>query len=94
MIATGAVHRAWLGIVSTDATEGGALIQSVSAKSPAEIAGLASGDRITALEKRPIRNSSDLVVALRQFAANDSVTIEFNRQGSASSTTVRLIDRT
>ena len=94
IIATGAVHRAWLGIVSTDATEGGALIQSVSAKSPAEIAGLASGDRITALEKRPIRNSSDLVVALRHFAANDSVTIEFNRQGSASSTTVRLIDRT
>ncbi len=93
IIATGVVRRAWLGIISTDAADGGALIQSVSAKSPAANAGLASGDRITALEKRPIRNSSDLVVALRYFKTNDSVTIELHREGSAISTTAKLTDR-
>ena len=93
IIATGVVRRAWLGIISTDAAEGGAFIQSVSAKSPAATAGLASGDRITSLEKRPIRTSSDLVVALRYFAANDSVNIEFNRDGSTISTTAKLTDR-
>jgi putative serine protease PepD len=94
IIATGVVHRAWLGIISTDAAGGGALIQSVSANSPAEIAGLVSGDLITALGKIPVHNSSDLVVALRRFVANDSVNVEFKRSGSTSSTKVRLTDRT
>jgi len=94
IIATGVVHRAWLGIISTDATGGGASIQSVSANGPAEIAGLASGDLITALGKIPIHNSSDLVVALRRFVANDSVNVEFKRSGSVSSTKARLSDRT
>lgn len=93
IIATGVVRRAWLGIISTDAAESGAFIQSVSAKSPAATAGLAPGDRITSLEKRPIRTSSDLVVALRYFKANDSVNIEFNREGSTISTTAKLTDR-
>jgi len=94
IIATGVVHRAWLGIISTDAAGSGALIQSVSANSPAEGAGLASGDLITALGNIPVHNSSDLVVALRRFVANDSVNVEFKRSGAASSTTARLIDRT
>lgn len=94
IIATGVVRRAWLGIISTDAAGGGALIQSVSANSPAEVAGLASGDLITALGKIPIHNSSDLVVALRRFVANDSVNVEFKRSGLVSSTTARLTDRT
>ena len=94
IIDTGTVHHAWLGVLTTDAPEGGAAIQSVTSKSPAESAGLRADDRIVSVSGHAIRNSSDLIVALRQYSANDKVTIDVVRTGQTVTKTATLSDRT
>jgi len=51
--------QAWLGIHSQPHPEGGLVIQRVSAKSPAEQAGLQEGDRILALQDQTIVDLAD-----------------------------------
>jgi len=94
IIDTGTLHHAWLGVLTTDAPEGGAAIQSVTTKSPAESAGLRAEDRIVSISGHAIRNSSDLIVALRQYSANDKVIIDVVRTGQTVTKTATLSDRT
>jgi S1-C subfamily serine protease len=51
--------QAWLGIHSQPHPEGGLVIQRVSAKSPAEQAGLQEGDRILALQDQTFVDLAD-----------------------------------
>ena len=94
IIETGSVHHAWLGVMTTDAPEGGAQVASVGANSPAERAGLAPGDRITSLGELNLSTSSALVVALRHHNANDTVVIGYVRDGVSAKTKATLSDRT
>lgn len=93
IIATGVVHNASLGVMAADAVEGGASIESVNPEGPAAIAGLDVGDRVTSLAGKPVRSSSELIVILRRFSANDTVTIECMRGETSMSVAVTLGDR-
>jgi predicted metalloprotease with PDZ domain len=93
IIETGSVHHRWLGVMTTDAPEGGAAIESVTRYGPADRAGLIAGDRIASLSGTNLPTSSALVVALRNHAANDTVTIGYVRNGVAATTFAKLIDR-
>jgi putative serine protease PepD len=94
IIDTGTVHHAWLGVMTTDSTDGGAMIEAVSLDGPAATAGLLAGDRITSLGEGNLPSSSALVVALRKHSANDYVTIGYVRDGVSATTSVKLSDRT
>ena len=93
IIETGSVHHGWLGVMTTDAPEGGAAIESVTRYGPADRAGLIAGDRVTSLSNANLPTSSALVVALRNHAANDTITIGYVRNGIAATTFATLIDR-
>ena len=88
----GHVQRPWLGVAGYDvdrrvasyygiASRQGVFLAEVSAKSPAEIAGLQVGDVITTLGGRPLAGVADLVDALRERAIGDAVDIEAERRG-------------
>lgn len=78
----GEVQRAWLGVEATDLdaaaaarleVEGGALLTAVDATSPAAAVGLSPGDVITEVDERPVRDASDLVLAIRAGQPGDEV---------------------
>jgi len=94
LITQGEVHFAWLGILSTDSTPPGALVQSVVPNGPADIAGLRQGDIITSLNDQTVATSSDLLVALRMLSADDSATITIHRGDQRVKVTATLSDRT
>src|SRR5712692_3859289 len=88
----GHVQRPWLGVAGYDvdrrvasyygiASRQGVFLAEVSAKSPAEIAGLQVGDVITTLGGRPLAGVADLVDAVRERAIGDAVDIEAERRG-------------
>jgi len=94
IIDTGTVHHAWLGVMTTDAPDGGAAIESIVLGGPADRAGLIAGDHITSIGEQRLMTSSALVVALRNHHSNDNVTIGYVRDGVAASTLATLSDRT
>jgi len=69
-----------LGIsVDTSFAEGGARVASVSPDSPAQSAGIETGDVIIELGGRKITNSDELIVAIRDKAPGDQVSITLKR---------------
>ncbi len=90
LIESGEVKRGFLGIsqknLSSSEREeydfrGGILVIDVVEGSPAEEAGLEEGDIITAVERKPIRNTSDLFSLIRSHKPGDSVAITYYRMG-------------
>lgn len=82
LIKTGKSSYPILG-VSVDSTysEGGALVSAVTPGGPAESAGIQEGDVITNLAGRVITNSDELIVAIRDKAPGDKVSITLKRDG-------------
>jgi S1-C subfamily serine protease len=90
LLAHGRVVHGWLGIEGTDLSaakrdvlgiSGGAEIRRVMAGSPADHAGLVSGDVITEVDDEKVRSSTDLVVELRLRKPGDVVVIGYWRGG-------------
>jgi len=74
--------QAWLGIQSQPHPEGGLVIQRVSAKSPAEQAGLQEGDRILALQDQTIVDLTDFYRRLWALGpAGTAVELSVMRKG-------------
>jgi len=80
----GTVRRAWLGVRAIDLdpaaaallnTPGGALITSVDANSPAARAGLVRGDIVVKIDRTPVGDATDLVLALRHHHPGDRTAI-------------------
>lgn len=82
----GKVQRAWLGVRAVDldptratllGVDGGARLTEITPDSPAEAAGLESGDVIVAVDDEPIADASDLVNALaaQEPGVKTSVTV-------------------
>jgi regulator of sigma E protease len=66
-----------------------AVVGAVEAGSPAALAGLHSGDRITALGSRPV-DSFDDVVRFVQIRAGQQVRVDFARNGEQRSTNAKI----
>jgi regulator of sigma E protease len=69
------------------------VVGQVRADSPAAVAGLASGDEITAVGDRHIDDTEELQIALiRQFSDDGVVPLKVNRAGAERSVTLRVTD--
>ena len=61
--------------------------------SPAEAAGLKEGDVITAIDGKPTREGSALTGFVRQYSADDQVTLTVIRDGEELQMPVTLSER-
>jgi putative serine protease PepD len=73
IIKTGQAVQTFIGAQVTDAPSGGAQLGNITTGSPAEKAGLKSGDVVTKIDDRPIDNADALVAAIRTRAPNEKV---------------------
>jgi putative serine protease PepD len=81
LIKTGKSSYPILGVsVDTNYGESGALITSVSPGGPADAAGIQEGDIIINLDGRVITNPDELIVAIRNRAPGDRVSITVKRE--------------
>jgi len=86
--------QAWLGVHSQPHPEGGLVIQRVSAKSPAEQAGLQEGDRIIALQDQAIVDLADFYRRLWALGpAGTALELSVVRQGVTRRVPVITSDR-
>lgn len=101
LVEYGRVRRAYLGVrmvavTPEDAevyklpTIAGALVQGVEEDTPADAAGLAQEDVITAVDGVPVRSSNDLQHKIALRAPGDRVWITIYRDGEPREVTVRL----
>ncbi len=98
---TGTVKRGWLGVkiqtVTKDMAEGlglasafGALVSEVTKSSPAERAGLRSGDAITTVEGRRIEDSRDLARKIADYSPGTTVAVVVRRGDRDKTIDVKL----
>lgn len=76
--------------LDTAFTGPGARVGVVTPDSPAQIAGIRDGDVITAINGKVIADSTELVVAIRDNAPGDSVTLTILRDGRTQDVTATL----
>jgi len=103
LIDQGFVRHALLGITGFDLTAAaaeqlgvdaeGAVVDTVQPGTGADAAGLRSDDIVIALEGKPVRSMTELVVALRQFDPGDTVGLTVLRDGERLEVSVELGER-
>jgi putative serine protease PepD len=89
LIASGKVtdsHRAYLGVTVADLQSGGVYVQQVSSGGPAEQAGIKSGDRITAVNAKPVANTSDLSGVLATLQPGQQVPVKVTHSDGSETT--------
>ena len=94
LIEDGEIDRAYLGLSSGErpATPG-ALVGTVNPGTPAQEAGIRSGDLIVAFDGKKIRSPSELSLAVLEKQPGDEVKVELKRGGDTRTLTVKLDDR-
>lgn len=102
LLVDGEVHHGFLGIGGDDLTsaaasefdiDGGALITAVGSGTPAESAGLRSGDIITSVDGETITSMGGLVVRIRRIDPGESAVLEVIRDGAKVTISARLSTR-
>jgi S1-C subfamily serine protease len=73
--------------------DNGALVQDVVAGSPAENAGLQTGDVITKFDGKDVKTSIEIVTAIGTHKPGDKVDVEYKRGGANRQATVTLGSR-
>ena len=87
------VSHPYLGVkVTTADANAGATVSSVTAASPAEKAGLQTGDVITRAGTRAVHTSEDLVNAVQSSKTGDKLDITFTRAGASKTVSVTIGD--
>jgi serine protease Do len=97
----GAVTRGWIGAevqsVTSEIAEGlgmkdsgGAIVAGVQGNGPAAMAGLKTGDVITALGGQPVKNANELIKKIQAMAPGSSVELATIRQGKERKLSVSL----
>jgi S1-C subfamily serine protease len=90
LIAGRRVRSAYLGVTIGDVDERGARVTSVADGSPAERAGLRTGDRIVALGRRPTTTEGSVASAVAAARPGAKVTITVRRRGEEERLTATL----
>ncbi len=104
LIETGRVSRGWLGVWLGRLTEQearrqgldavrGVKIDSVFANSPAQRAGLKSGDIVLSINGHPVDNNSQLSVLVASAKSGQPIPIEIVRDGERETLTAVVADR-
>ncbi|MFC4335850.1 S1C family serine protease [Salininema proteolyticum] len=68
----------------------GVELQEIVKDSPAERAGLKSGDVLLSFSGKPVTDNTELVALVRKHAPGESVTVEYRRDGEDDSVQVEL----
>jgi S1-C subfamily serine protease len=84
------VERAFLGVSSGSATEGGAAVDDVVADGPAERGGVRAGDLIVEIAGTAVRDSDDVSTVVNARRPGDEVRIVVERDGERRTLTVEL----
>jgi S1-C subfamily serine protease len=94
LVKDGKIDRAYLGLASGErpATPG-ALVGTVNPGTPAAEAGIKTGDLIVGFDGKPVRNPSELSLAVLTKKPGDEVKVELKRGGSTKTVTVKLGER-
>lgn len=99
LISTGTVTRSYIGVQAapiggSEAGQSGAsqglLVTGVISGSPAEAAGLRSGDIITAINGKSATSTDQLIAVVLSKRPGDQVTLAYERSGRRSTATVTL----
>ena len=103
LIETGEATQPYLGVTLSDlnpetarrfdAAESGALVAEVEPGGPSDDAGLRNGDVVTALGSEEVRNSGDLLSALRRYRPGDVVEVTVVRNGNDRTFDMELGER-
>jgi S1-C subfamily serine protease len=83
-------ERAFLGVSSGPAPEGGAAVGGVVADGPASKAGLREGDTIVEINGQPVRDSDDVSAVVNSRRPGDEVRVVVERSGERRTLTVTL----
>jgi S1-C subfamily serine protease len=83
-------ERAFLGVSSAPARDGGAEVGEVVANSPASRAGLRQGDTIVEIADRPVREPDDVSAVVNARRPGDEVRVVVERSGERRTLTVTL----
>ena len=92
MLPGSSANGAFLG-VSVQADTGGVRITRVASGSPADGAGLKTGDIVTALDGTSITSPVELVTQVQAHSAGDQVTVTYTRNGTSAMAKVTLGSR-
>lgn len=85
----------FLGVSLEPRTDGGvgSIISNVQSGSPAQEAGIVTGDIVLAVDGEPVNGQAGLVAAIRDRSPGDSVLIELVRNGERLTLTATLVAR-
>ena len=100
ILETGKVTRRWIGISGIDVTpqlarryslqtESGFLVAEVMPRSPADYAGLHSGDVVVGAAGEAVKHTKDLLVAISKVQPGGSIRLDVNRIGRTGVVEVR-----
>jgi S1-C subfamily serine protease len=73
--------------------DSGAIVANVESGGPADDAGLRAKDVITSLDSTEIKDSGDLLSALRGYQPGDNITLTVDRNGDERDIDVKLGER-
>jgi S1-C subfamily serine protease len=87
----GTIKRAYLGVSNGDSNDdSGAIVGDVVAGGPAQRAGVQVGDKIVAINGKPVTNSDDVSAAINSLSPNQTAKITVVRGGSRRTLNVQL----
>jgi putative serine protease PepD len=87
----GKINRAYLGVTNGTANDGsGAIVSDLVAGGPAAKAGVQPGDKIVAVDGRPITSSDDVSAAVAAHKPGDQAKLTVARNGDRRTLTVTL----
>jgi putative serine protease PepD len=87
------IERAYLGVSSGDAPQGGALVAEVRPGDPADQGGIEVGDRIVSVDGQEVNESADVSALVTAKRPGDKVEITVQRGGEEESLNVELGER-
>jgi S1-C subfamily serine protease len=93
LVDLGSYRPGWLGVRGADHDNGGVTIVNVLDGSPAAVAGLAPGDVVMAIDKRPVDDMSAMRIAMRVRHPGDQITISYERNGRLLESPMALAPR-